>query len=827
MRLRFSLFALILFVYTVGYAQVPKPLPPGEILLNLKKLNVLGSVLYVAAHPDDENTIMLSWLAKERLARTGYLSLTRGDGGQNLIGSEQADLMGLIRTYELLGARAIDGPEQYFSRANDFGFSKNTEETLDVWGKNTVLADIVWRIRNFRPDVMICRFPPDPRAGHGNHSASAYLAEEAFKMAGDPTQFPEQLKFVKPWQPKRILWNTFAFGINPAQRPSEGSWISVEIGGYNPLLGISYPELAAESRSQHKSQGFGVAKSRGLKIEYLVHKNGDKATKDLFEGVETSWKRVKGGEAVQRVITQAMQEFKPEQPSAIVPLLVQVYQLVNKLDDAYWKEQKKKELSQLIVACAGLYYESNPSKFAVAGGEGITLTTTIIKRSDIPVTLKSVRFKGFQKDTTLHLSLPDNELQRFSNSFTIPLNQPITQPYWLLQPKMSKGMYRVDELAINGLPEKPADFQTEFSVDINGLPLTLQVPVTYKYTDAVRGELYRPFEVRPVITATPSDKVLVFPDGQPKSYSVMLKASKANVSGQVSLELPKGWRSEPTQIPVDFTTKFQEQTVTFQLIPPKEASDASVKVVVKTKDEVSSRGLYEIGYEHIPPLAVFPAAETKLVRLAIQNKAKTIGYIPGAGDEIPAALRQMGCSVTLLGEKELTGSLAAYDAIVVGVRAYNVNPRMNYYQPRLMEYVKNGGTMIVQYQVNSGIQPLEKGMGPYSFHLSRDRVTVEEAEMRLLQPNHPIVNTPNKITDADFKGWVQERGLYFADQWAPEYQTIFSSNDPNEQPLNGGMLATQYGKGWYVFTGYAFFRQLPAGVPGAYRLFANLISLGK
>ncbi len=827
MRLRFILFALLLLASHIGHTQMPKPLPPGEILLNLKKLNVLGSVLYVAAHPDDENTVMLAWLAKERLARTGYLSLTRGDGGQNLIGSEQADLMGLIRTYELLGARAIDGPEQYFSRANDFGFSKNTEETLDVWGKDAVLSDLVWRIRKFRPDVMICRFPPDPRAGHGNHSASAYLAEEAFKMAGDPAKFPEQLKFVKPWQPKRIMWNTFAFGINPAQRPAEGSWISVEIGGYNPLLGISYPELAAESRSQHKSQGFGVPKSRGLKIEYLVHKNGDQATKDLFDGVETSWKRVKGGEAIQKVISTAIEQFKPDQPSASVPLLVQAYQLADQLDDPYWKEQKKKELSQLIVACAGLYYESNPSKFAVAGGEAVQLTTSIIKRSETPVQLKSIRFIGFKKDTTLNLSLPDNELQRLTNTFTIPLNQPITQPYWLLQPKMGKGMYRVDDTALNGLPEKPADFQTEFTVEVNGLPLTLQVPVTYKYTDAVRGELYRPFEVRPVVTATPSDKVLVFPDGQPKSYSVMLKSSKANVSGQVSLELPKGWKSEPAQIPVDFATKFQEQTVTFQLTPPKEASDARVKVLVKTKDEVSSRGLYEIGYEHIPPLAVFPESETKLVRLAIQNKAKTIGYIPGAGDEIPAALRQMGCSVTLLGEKELTGSLAAYDAIVVGVRAYNVNNRMDYYQPRLMEYVKNGGTMIVQYQVNSGIQPLEKGMGPYPFHLSRDRVTVEEAEMRLLQPNHPIVNTPNKITAADFKGWIQERGLYFADEWAPEYQTIFSSNDPNEQPLNGGMLATQYGKGWYVFTGYAFFRQLPAGVPGAYRLFANLISLGK
>lgn len=827
MRSRFLLFALFYLSYTFGFTQVPKPLPPGEILLNLKRLNVLGSAMYIAAHPDDENTVMLAWLAKERLVRTGYLSLTRGDGGQNLIGAEQSELMGLIRTYELLAARSIDGPEQYFTRANDFGFSKNTEETLEVWGKDAVLADIVWRIRNFRPDVLICRFPPDSRAGHGNHSASAALAEEAFQLAGDASKFPEQLKYVKPWQPKRIVWNTFAFGVNPAQRPAEGSWISVEIGGYNPLLATSYSELAAESRSQHKSQGFGVPRTRGVKIEYLVHKAGDKATKDVFDGVETSWNRVKGGAAVQAVVNKAIEQFRPDQPAASIPLLAQAYHLVDKLDDVYWKEQKKKELTQLLVACAGLWYESNPSEYAVAGGEPVQLTTTFIKRSEAPVTLQSIRWTSFNKDTTLNMSIPNNELQRLVFQTTIPQNQTITQPYWLMQPKMGKGMYRVDDQALNGLPEKPSDFQALFSVTIGGLPLTLTTPVRYKYTDAVRGELYRPFEVRPSVTATPAEKVLVFANGQPKQYTLMLKASQAGASGDVSLELPAGWKSEPARIPFQFTSKFQEQTVSFQLIPPAQASEASVQVKVQTANQTSNRGLYEIGYEHIPALTVFPVAESKLVRLEIKNKAKLIGYIPGAGDEIPAALRQMGCTVVNLGEKELTGSLAAYDAIVLGVRAYNVNDRMSYYQPLLMDYVKNGGTMVVQYQVNSGIQPLSKGMGPYPFHLSRDRVTVEEAAMRFLKPEHPILNTPNKITNQDFNGWIQERGLYFADEWDPQYQTIFSSNDPNEKPLDGGMLATHYGKGWYVFTGYAFFRQLPAGVPGAYRLFANLISLGK
>lgn len=827
MRRRTAFLLLLFSVCTIRLLAQPRPLPPGEILLNLKKLNVLGAAMYVAAHPDDENTVMLSWLAKERLVRTAYLSVTRGDGGQNLIGPEQAELMGLIRTYELLAARAIDGPEQYFTRAADFGFSKNTTETMEIWGKDAVLSDVVWRIRRFRPDVLVCRFPPDSRAGHGNHSASAVLAEEAFKLAGDPTKYPEQLKFVEPWQPRRVVWNTFNFGAATATKPAEGTWIPIEIGGYNPLLGKSYPEIAAESRSQHKSQGFGVAKNRGNRGEYLVHKLGELAQRDLFDGIDLTWNRVPGGAAIQGVIEEAIRTFQPADPAASIPLLVKAYRLVDGLSDAHWKTEKKKELEALLVACAGLWYEANPAEYAVAGGETVRVTASLIKRSEVPLTLDRIRLTGLGVDSTVRTTLGNNELLRMPFTVRIPLDQPLTQPYWLVEPRLSKGMYRVDDRNLIGLPEKPADLQAEFSVTLDGLPLTFRTPVVYKYTDEIRGELYRPFEIRPVVTATLADKVYVFPDNQPKTVTLTLKASKANVSGEVALEVPTGWRTEPARVPFTIPVKFGEETVTFRVVPSTRVGEITLRAVVRTPEGTSARGLLNITYEHIPPLTLFPNAEAKLVRLDIKTKGRTIGYLAGAGDEVPAALRQIGYNVTNLTEKELNGDLTGYDAIVVGVRAYNTNDRLRFFNPKLFEYVRNGGTMVVQYQVNSFLQQVNGSIGPYPFHISRDRVTVEEAPITLLQPEHPALTAPNKITAKDFDGWVQERSLYVPDQWDPAYVPLLRSNDPGEAPQDGGLLVASLGKGYYVFTGYAFFRQLPAGVPGAYRLFANLISLGK
>jgi LmbE family N-acetylglucosaminyl deacetylase len=821
-------YALLIFtgsLFTTN-AQPIKPMPTGEILLNLKKLNVVGTAMYMAAHPDDENTVMLSWLAKERKVRTAYLSVTRGDGGQNLIGSELGDLLGLIRTQELLAARAIDGPEQYFTRANDFGFSKNTDETMQIWGKDAVLADVVWRIRNLRPDVIICRFPPDARAGHGNHSASAVLAEEAFKLSGDPTKFPEQLKYVKPWQAKRVVWNTFNFGA-VSQKPAEGTFIQVEIGTYNPLLGKAYSEIAAESRSQHKSQGFGVPRSRGLRPEFFVHKFGELAPKDVFDGVDLTWNRVKGGTAVEILVNEALKKFDPETPSSIVPILVKAYQAVDKLEDEYWKTQKKKELENLIVACSGLYFEANPNEFSAAAGEKITVTAIAVKRSDLPVTLDKIRLVGFGTDTTLNISLANNELQRMSFPVVVAKNQPLTQPYWLAEKKMGKGMYRVDNQQLIGLPEKSADLQAVFSFTIEGQTITFSTPVIYKYTDEVRGELYRTFEIRPEVSVNISDKVYVFANTQPKDLEVTIKSAKAGVKGSVALELPKGWVSNPQKIAFDFANKYQEQKVIFKITPSDITPEGQIKAVATTENGTFDRGIQTVAYDHIPPQTLFPLAEAKGVKLDIKTKGKLIGYIAGAGDDVPSALRQIGYAVTMLTEKELNDDLSKFDAIVVGVRAYNTEERLKYYQKKLMDYVQNGGNMVVQYQVNSNLQKLDGSIGPFPFKLSRDRVTVEEAEVRFLKPESPILNAPNKITAKDFDGWIQERGLYFPNEWDANYEAVLSSNDPNEKPADGGLLHAKYGKGNYVFTGYAFFRQLPAGVSGAYRLFANLISVGK
>jgi LmbE family N-acetylglucosaminyl deacetylase len=823
-----NFFLLLALLFSLSaQSQVSSSYSPNEILLNMKKLDVLGSVLYVAAHPDDENTVMLSWLAKEKLLRTSYLSITRGDGGQNLIGSEQAELLGLIRTHELLAARAIDGPEQYFTKASDFGFSKTTEETLKIWGEDAILGDVVWRIRNLKPDVIICRFPPDARAGHGNHSSSAYLAEKAFKISGDPTKYPEQLKYVDVWQAKRIVWNTFNFG-GPSQVPSEKEYVKVEIGNFNPLLGKSYTEIAADSRSQHKSQGFGVPKRRGSAIEYFVHKDGEKAVNDVFEGVDLSWNRVERSWALSDEIKRMINNYNIENPSQSIPALVEIYKNVQKTSDSYWKEQKSKEIKELLKSCAGLWMEANPTEYLIAQGEPIKLNFSFINRSNTVIYVNGLSLKTLSIDTTFtNFSLKDNVLNKVDFSRMVPGNEKITQPYWLESKKESIGRYESNDRLISGLPITKPNFNGIVSLNILGENFEFEVPVNYKYTDEIRGELYRPLEIRPAVTVNFSENVILFPNSNSKSIEVNIKSFSTNASGIVSLKVPIGWKVSPNEMPYSLTTKLQEEKVVFQITPSNETQNTVIQAVLTTNSGEFSKSITEIKYDHVPPLVMYKLAEAKVIRTDIKNKSTRIGYIDGAGDEVPKALLQMGCKVTMLNENEIFGDLSGYDAIVVGVRAYNTNPRMKVYNPILLKYVENGGNLVVQYQVNSFLQRMDGGFGPYPFKLSRDRVTVEEAEIRFLKPNHPLVNFPNKITSQDFEGWVQERGLYFSNEWDTKYDTIFRSNDPGEKPLDGGLLFAKYGKGNYIFTGYAFFRQLPAGNAGAYRLFANMISVGK
>lgn len=820
-------------------AQVPygptKPAPTGEILSNLKKLNVVGSVLYVAAHPDDENTLLLAYMAKDRLVRTGYLSLTRGDGGQNLIGPEQGEYIGLIRTQELLAARRVDGPEQFFSRAYDFGFSKSTDEAVRTWGQNQVLADVVWRIRTFQPDVIITRFPPDARAGHGHHSASGYLAEEAFKIANDPTKFPEQLAFTKPWQPKRILWNVFipsAFMSN--KKPDEaGNLVGIETGVFNPLLGKSYGEVAAESRSQHKSQGFGVAANRGARIDYLLTKNGDPMQQDPFDGVDVSWKRIKNSEAVQNQVNQLITQFKPERPAASVPALVQLHRALNQLDTTNINVRaKRQEVEGLIQQCLGLWFESNPTDYATAPGERIKVNTTVVGRtSDTPVRLISIRYPAIGRDSTLNLELKANEVVPLPATLAIPANQPISQPYWLEKP-LVKGLFQVSDQRLIGLPENPVALTTQFTFNIAGQTFTFSRPWVYKSVDPVDGEIYRPFVVQPEVMTNVAEKVYVFADNTPKTVETVVKAGRAGVSGTLALSAPSGWQISPAQASFELKEKGQEQRLSFTVTPAGKASDVKLQAVATTSAGQFSRGVRLVEYKHIPTQTNFPTSDAKLVRLDVKTTAKQIGYIMGAGDEVPIALRQMGCTVTMLGQAELDKDLSRFDAIVVGVRAYNTEDYLKSYQAKLMQYVQNGGTMIVQYVTAGGGGVIANGLkvnqlGPFPFAISRDRITEEDAPVTFLNPQHPLLNKPNKITDADFTGWIQERGIYFAVDLDKAYEPIFSMADTGEAAKNGSLIYAKYGKGHYMYTGLVFFRELPAGVPGAYRLLANMLSVGK
>jgi LmbE family N-acetylglucosaminyl deacetylase len=824
-------FIAFAFSFLTVNAQV-KPTSSSEILLNLKKLNVVGSAMHIAAHPDDENTLLLTYLSKERLVRTQYLALTRGDGGQNLIGPEQGEYIGVIRTQELLAARRMDGAEQLFSRAYDFGFSKTREETLKFWGESNILSDVVYQIRRNQPDVLITRFPPDARAGHGHHNSSAYLAEIAFTMAADPTKFPEQLNAnIKPWQAKRIVWNTFSPGFSNQKPADKGSFIGIEIEKYNPYIGKSYTEISAESRSNHKSQGFGSAPNRNVRIDYLFHKGGEPATNDLFDGINLTWSRVKGSEKVSEYIDQAIKNYNINNPALSVPILLKIHQELGNLEETnMYVKQKKSEVETLIQNCLGLWFETNPTDYSVSPGDVADVKVNVVRRADFPIKFTRIQMIGANKDTTLSIDTKPYEGINLVFKVAIPTNTPISQPYWLEKPIKDRRVFQIDDQTKLNTAENTPILYTALTCVIDGQTMTFTKPWIHKTSDPVDGEVYRTYEIRPEVTANIAEKVYVFADNKPKTVEIVVKAHKANVKGSVQLCRNEGWKVTPDSIAFEMKDKYEEQRFKFQLTPPTAAAEAHIIPIVTTANGAYTRGLQTIDYKHIPTQTIFPNNGSSVTKLNIKTTAKKIGYIAGAGDEVPAALNQMGCQVTMLDESALNANLSVFDAIVVGVRAYNTEERIKFFQPKLMEYVKNGGTMVVQYVTTSGFtndRLKVKEMGPFPFKVGRDRVTDEEAKMTWLQPNHPIMNTPNKLTDKDFEGWIQERGIYFATEWDKAYTPLFSANDPGEAEKQGSLIYCQYGKGHFIYTGLVFFRELPAGVSGAYRLFANMISVGK
>ncbi|MGO9011386.1 MAG: PIG-L family deacetylase [Bryobacteraceae bacterium] len=830
---------LILLAALLPLAGQPRPFSgTPDLLESIERLNQLGSVLMIAAHPDDERTGVLAYFARGRHMRTAYLSVTRGEGGQNLIGPEQGAALGVIRTQELLAARQIDGATQFFTRAIDFGFSKTAAETMQKWGHDRILSDIVWVIRSYRPDVIILVFTGTPFDGHGHHQVSAILGKEAFSAAADPARFPEQLRYVKPWQATRIVHALWSFGPQggrgprpappeagrgpePPRLPPAGQ---VETGDFNPVLGYSYEELAVLSRSMHHSQGTGAMRRPGASTTEFGLFAGKPAPERLFDGVDTSWSRLPGGAPVTPILAEAVKAFQPEHPEKIIPLLVKARPLIAAIDDPLARE-KLAELDEAIADCAGMWIEAQAHEPEAVPGRPLAITTTVLNRSPEPVELAGARMEGmWDQDLPVKPApLPYNRPVTIEFSRAVPVSQPYSQPYWLRQPP-SGDVYTVEDQRLVGQADTPPVERVRVKLLVARAAIEVERPVAYRYANRAEGERTRPLAVVPPVAVNLPQPVAVFPSPAPRTVHVVVEAQVDKSAGELRLDAPAGWKVEPAAHHFEIAARGEASDLAFTVTPPAGETTASLRAVATVGGREVSSGIQLISYPHIPVELLFPPADIKLVRADIRVTAHRIGYIMGAGDDMPDALRQLGLEVTLLSPSDLEqGDLSRFDAIVSGVRAYNVRADLRANQQRLLDYVAGGGTYVVQY--NTG--DLTLNLGPYPMTVppgSRYRVTVEEAPVAFPHADSPLLRAPNAITARDFDGWVQERGLYFASEWDKHYQTVLSCADPGEPALEGGELWTRYGKGVYIYTAYDWFRQLPAGVPGAYRLFANLIS---
>ncbi|MGN7514198.1 MAG: PIG-L family deacetylase [Allomuricauda sp.] len=817
---------------TNSFAQKPDKLTSAELFHEIQKLNFLGTALYVAAHPDDENTSLISYLANHEKARTVYLSMTRGDGGQNLIGSELAELLGVLRTQELLAARHMDGGEQRFTRAIDFGFSKHPKETLKIWDKEKVLSDVVWAIRNIKPDVIINRFNHrTPGSTHGHHTSSAILSMEAFDLANNPNVYSDQLQWTTPWQPKRIFYNTSWWQYGSREKFAEADksgMVKLDVGTYYPELGLSNNEIAAMARSQHLCQGFGRLTDRGSSDEYIELLKGDMPqNNNVFEGINTTWSRVEGGEAVGNILYDVEENFDFQNPSKHIPELVKAYELLQEVEDEHWRTLKSEELKKIILAAAGLYLEASSASASATPGSQTVINIETINRSSPSVTLKQIEIIGADAKLTPNKVLADNQRENFEISFKVPENISYTSPYWLNKPG-TLGTYTVTDQSLIGKPETPSAFKAIFTVEIDGVEIPFEKSVVHRYSRPDRGELYEPFAILPDVTSKIDEKVLIFANADTKEVQVKIRAGKNDVSGTVALNHPSGWVVSPSSIPFSISQKGEEISVAFNVTPPDMESEGKLEPKITMGNKVYDKELVEIDYDHIPKQSVLLPSEAKVVRMDIKKSGEHIAYIMGAGDNVPESLEQIGYQVHLVDPNDIqNGDLDKYDAVVVGIRAYNVVGALKFKQPVLFDYVERGGTMIVQYNTAGRWASQFENIAPYDVTLSRDRVTDENAEVKILAPNNSLVNFPNAITEKDFDGWVQERGLYFPSEWSSEFTPILSMKDEGETDKQGSLIVAPYGEGHYIYTGLSFFRELPVGVSGAYKLFANMLSVGK
>ncbi len=819
----FYVTACCLAASGLGRSQAAEFLPASAILQDLRGFRELGTVLHIAAHPDDENTRLITYLARGRQYRTAYLSLTRGDGGQNVLGPEFGEELGVIRTQELLAARRIDGGRQFFTRAIDFGFSKDYRETLNLWDKQQVLSDMVRIIREFRPDVLVTRFSTTPGGNHGHHTASAVLALEAFKLAADTNAFPEQLRELKPWQPKRILLS----GGGRGGGAGNASLLRLEAGGTDALSGESFSALAGRSRSMHKTQGFGNfggGGGGGPVSESFQFQGGEPATKDILDGVDTTWDRVTGGAEVGKMADEIITQFNSQDPAAIVPALLKLRGLLAALPADRLVDEKRLQLDRILQACLGLSVKTETAQAEVVPGEAIKLRHSAIVRSSIPIRWMAVRYPNGAQQLNEILAMPPNQAVSREVVRTLPANTPLSQPYWLKE-EHSIGMYRVAETALIGRPENPPAYPIEHLFEVNGQTLMVPDEPVQTATESAKTEARR-LEVVAPVSLKFLYEVRLFAPGTTRPVEVEVAALRAGVTGTLQLETPAGWKVTPASQPFRLASVGERARFTFNVEAPNQPTSAGLIARAEVNGARYDNQRVEIHYNHIPRILLQPPARLKAVCLEMAIRGRQVGYLPGAGDSVAEGLEQMGYQVTSLTGADLTAErLSRLDAVVIGIRAFNVRKDLTPGLPALFAYVEAGGNVIVQYNRPESLQ--SNRLAPFDLRLSQSRVTDENAAVTFLEPEHPALNLPNKITAADFEGWVQERGVYFPNQWDEHFTPIIACGDPGETPLKGGLLVARLGKGYFVYTGLAWFRQLPAGVPGAYRFFANLVSLGK
>lgn len=808
-------------------------LHPGELKQVFKKLRTDVRVLYLAAHPDDENTRLISWLVNERGYRTGYLSLTRGDGGQNLIGAEQGIELGAIRTRELIAARSVDGAEQFFTRAFDFGYSKSPDETFQKWKREEILRDVVQVIRQFKPHVIITRFATDGSGGHGHHTASAMLAEEAFGIAANPERFPESAALYGTWQVKRLFYNSTARFFNPNADLS--NLLKLDVGEYNKNLGKSYGEIAALSRSMHRSQGFGSALSRGEQFEYFKFLLGDSMGMgaDIFNGLALN--STKTFKSWNESLTQAEKAWEKDDIRLSLGLLIKLIQEEEKkgIESAY----RLKLLQKLVLGIAGIHLEVFTDKDKdYSPGDSIYLKANAISRTTEGFKVKRLELiqqstqnpSGVARTVFQDIMLQKN-IQKTENIGLKIQEGVLGNLSWLRQMPENSIFTQNSRTEVGKDWEQDFYFQTNWHLEYEGLTFQVSNRAFNKRIEPDKGESQHPIYVVPSLSIEPIQQVGISINNKPVLVSVKIKASSNFENLNLEMDLPKGWKLKTSDNASGLVKNFalksgEEREITFELNATSNAENGTLNMRVTKGETIFKNNWEKIKYDHIPDQLIVKEAQLPLRSISIQKTARKIGYIKGAGDDVAACLRLIGYDVTELNPLSLEKTdLNQFQTLITGVRAFNTFPELIAMKAKLKTYMEQGGNLIVQYNTNSWAGPLQSDFSPYSLKIVRDRVTDENSPISFKLPGHPVLNQPNKITPFDFENWVQERGIYFAGERGAEFESPLAMNDPNEKSLDGGLVTAKVGKGNFTYTGLAFFRQLPAGVPGAYRLFVNLI----